>query len=60
MISLRGVNVLTAFTVLAELRMAEVSASFRRCHRPEIIARKVQDWIGAVGAKTANIEPGSP
>ena len=27
---------------------------------PEFIAQKVRDWIGAVGAKTAYIEPGSP
>ena len=27
---------------------------------PEFIALKVQDWIAAVGAKTAYIEPGSP
>ena len=27
---------------------------------PEFIAKAVQDWITAVGAKTAYIEPGSP
>ena len=27
---------------------------------PEFVAQAVQDWIGAVGAKTAPIEPGSP
>ena len=27
---------------------------------PEFVAKAVQDWIGAVGAKTAYIEPGSP
>jgi len=27
---------------------------------PEFVARSVQDWIGAVGAKTAYIERGSP
>ena len=27
---------------------------------PEFIAQKVRDWIVAVGAKTAYIEPGSP
>ena len=26
---------------------------------PEFIAQKVRDWIAAVGAKTAYIEPGS-
>ena len=27
---------------------------------PEFIAQAVRDWIAAVGAKTAYIEPGSP
>ena len=27
---------------------------------PEFIAEKVRNWIGAVGAKTAFFEPGSP
>ena len=27
---------------------------------PEFVAKAVQEWIGAVGAKTAYIEPGSP
>ena len=27
---------------------------------PEFIAQKVWNWIAAVGAKTAYIEPGSP
>ena len=27
---------------------------------PEFVAQAVQDWIEAVGAKTAYIEPGSP
>ena len=27
---------------------------------PAFIAKKVRDWITAVGAKTAYIEPGSP
>lgn len=27
---------------------------------PECIAQKVRDWIAAFGAKTADIEPGSP
>jgi len=27
---------------------------------PEVVAQVVQDWIKAVGAKTAYIEPGSP
>ena len=27
---------------------------------PEFVAKAIRDWIGAVGAKTAYIEPGSP
>ncbi len=44
----------------AQAIIASLSASFRRCYGPEFIARKVRDWIAAVGAKTAYIEPGSP
>jgi len=33
---------------------------FPTCYGPEFIAQKVRDWILAVGAKTAYIEPGSP
>ena len=33
---------------------------FPTCYGPEFIAQKVQDWIAAVGAKTAYIELGSP
>ena len=30
------------------------------CYGPEFVAKAVQEWIGAVGAKTAYIAPGSP
>jgi transposase InsO family protein len=30
------------------------------CFGPEFIAKAVREWIAAVGAKTAFIEPGSP
>ena len=33
---------------------------FPTCYGPEFIAIAVRDWIVAVGAKTASIEPGSP
>jgi len=36
------------------------NSSFRRCYGPEFIASTVREWIVAVGAKTAFIEPGSP
>jgi transposase InsO family protein len=35
-------------------------SQFLMCYGPEFVAQKVRDWIGAVGAKTAYIEPGSP
>ena len=34
--------------------------SFLRCYGPEFIAKAVREWIVAVGARTAFIEPGSP
>ena len=40
--------------------MASVPLSFPMCYGPEFIATAVRDWIRAVGAKTAYIEPGSP
>ena len=30
------------------------------CYGPEFVATAVQEWIDAVGAKTAYITPGSP
>ena len=33
---------------------------FPTCYGPEFVAQAVRDWINAVGAKTAYIEPGSP
>ena len=45
----------------ARTAVAAVSANpFRRCYGPEFIAKAVREWIVAVGAKTAFIEPGSP
>jgi transposase InsO family protein len=37
-----------------------VPAHIRSDHGPEFVAKAVQEWIGAVGAKTAYITPGSP
>ena len=37
-----------------------VSAFIRSDNGPEFVAQNVRDWIKAVGAKTAYIEPGSP
>ena len=40
--------------------MASVSASFRRCYGPEFVATSVTEWIAALGATAAYIEPVSP
>ena len=37
-----------------------VPGHVRSDNGPEFIAKAVRDWIGAVGARTAFIEPGSP
>ena len=37
-----------------------VPEHIRSDNGPEFLAKAVQDWIGAVGAKTAYIERGSP
>jgi len=47
--------------VLADLfTLRGVPGYVRSDHGAEFIATAVQDWIAAVGAKTAYIEPGSP
>ncbi len=40
--------------------MRGVPGHVRSNNGPEFVAKAVQDWIGAVGAKTAYIESGSP
>jgi len=40
--------------------MASSIDRFRMCYGPEFVAQAVRDWISAVGATTAFIEPGSP
>jgi transposase InsO family protein len=44
----------------AQAVIASQPASFRRRYGTEFIVKKVRDWITAVGAKTAYIEPESP
>ena len=51
-------NVTDALTDLFILRGSP--AFIRSDNGPEFIAQAVRDWIAAVGAKTAYIEPGSP
>jgi putative transposase len=54
--------------IVAKLRQVDVLVSqgqsvaeaVRSDNGPEFIAKVVREWITAVGAKTAYIEPGSP
>ena len=55
---LNSTEVIDALTDLFILR--GVPAYIRSDNGPEFIAEAVRDWIKAVGAKTAYIEPGSP
>ena len=55
---LNSTDVNDALTDLFILR--GVHTYIRSGNGPEIIAQAVRDWIAAVGAKTAYIEPGSP
>ena len=55
---LNSTNVIDALTDLFIMRGSP--AFIRSDNSPEFIAQTVRDWIAAVGAKTAYIEPGSP
>ena len=55
---LNSTNVIDALTDLFIMRGSP--AFIRSDNGPEFIAQAVRDWIDAVGAKTAYIEPGSP
>ena len=55
---LNSTDVVDALTDLFILRA--VPAFIRSDNGPEFIAEIVRNWIAAVGAKTAYIEPGSP
>ena len=57
----RKLNSTDVIDVLSDLFiMRGVPGHVRSDNGPEFVAKAVQDWIGAVGAKTAYIEPGSP
>ena len=43
-----------------QLILRGIPAFIRSDNGPEFVAQSVRDWINAVGAKTAYIEPGSP
>jgi putative transposase len=55
---LKSSDVIDALSDLFILR--GVPEHIRSDNGPEFVAQAVQDWIGAVGAKTAYITPGSP
>jgi transposase InsO family protein len=55
---LKSVNVIDTLSDLFILR--GVPEHIRSDNGPEFVAKAVQEWIAAVGAKTAYITPGSP
>jgi putative transposase len=55
---LKAVDVIDVLSDLFILR--GVPGHIRSDNGPEFIAKAVRDWINAVGARTAYIEPGSP
>jgi len=57
----RRLNSTSVIDVLTDLLILRgVPSHIRSDNGPEFIAKVVQAWIGAVGAKTAHITPGSP
>ena len=52
----RRLKSIDVIDVLSDL----VPGHVRSDNGPEFVARAVQEWIAAVGAKTAYIQPGSP
>jgi transposase InsO family protein len=55
---LKAVDVIDVLSDLFILR--GVPGHIRSDNGPEFVAQAVQDWVKAVGSKTATIEPGSP
>ncbi len=57
----RGLKAVDVIDVLSDLFILRgVPGHIRSDNGPEFIAKAVQAWIAAVGAKTAYIAPGSP
>jgi putative transposase len=57
----RKLKAVDVIDTLADLFILHgVPGYIRSDNGPEFVAQAVQDWIAAVGAKTAYIEPGSP
>jgi putative transposase len=57
-LKLKAVNVIDVLSDLFILR--GIPGHIRSDNGPEFVAKAVQEWIAAVGAKTAYIAPGSP
>src|ERR1700747_3385187 len=55
---LKSIDVIDVLSDLFILR--GVPGNVRSDNGPEVVAKAVQEWIGAAGAKTAYITPGSP
>ena len=55
---LKSIDVIDVLSDLFILR--GIPEHIRSDNGPEFVAKAVQEWIGAVGAKTAYITPGSP
>ncbi len=55
---LKAIDVIDVLSDLFILRV--IPAHIRSDNGPEFVAKAVQEWIAAVGAKTAYIERGSP
>ena len=55
---LKAIDVIDVLTDLFIVR--GVPGHIRSDNGPEFVAKAVQEWIGAVGTKTAYIAPGSP
>ena len=57
----RKLNSVDVIDVLTDLFILRGPPAFIHSDNgPELVAEAVRDWISAVGAKTAYIEPGSP
>lgn len=57
----RKLNSTDVIDVLTDLFILRGPPAYVRSDNdPEFVAKAVRDWIAAVGAKTAVIEPGSP
>ena len=57
----RRLKAIDVIDLLADLFVLRgIPGHIRSDNGPEFVARAVQEWITAVGAKTAYIEPGSP